>query len=230
MKLYLIPSLLSQESLETVSPQVKHILETTSFYLVEHLKTARRFIRKVLPKRNIDELSFFVLNKRSTEAEVGAFFKEIPKEENVGVISEAGCPCIADPGNLAVSYAHQKGIEVLPLVGASSILMALMASGMNGQSFVFHGYLPIKQAQRIKKLQEIERDALKKQQTQIFMEAPYRNNQLLATILKSCHSNTKLCIASNITAPNQFIQTKTIQNWKSKIPDLHKKATIFVLA
>lgn len=230
MKLYLIPSLLSENSLETVSPQVKYILENTSFYLVEHLKSARRFIRKVLPKRNIDELTFFVLNKRSSHEEVGMFFKEIPETQNVGVISEAGCPCIADPGNLAVSYAHQKGIEVMPLVGASSILMALMASGMNGQSFVFHGYLPIKQPQRVKKLQEIEREALKKQQTQIFMEAPYRNNQLLATILKSCHPKTRLCIASNITASDQFIQTKSILNWKKQIPDLHKKATIFVLA
>jgi len=175
-------------------------------------------------------LIFHKLDKDTSPEEVAELFSSIPKGEDIGVISEAGCPGIADPGALAVAYAHKNNIEVVPLVGPSSILLALMASGFNGQSFAFHGYLPIEKDLRTAAIKTLEKEALSKRQTQVFMETPYRNNKLLEDILKTCQPETKLCIAADLTSPKQFVKTKKIREWKEQLPDLNKRPTIFVLS
>jgi 16S rRNA (cytidine1402-2'-O)-methyltransferase len=176
----------------------------------------------------IEQLTFFELNKDTSIEQVRKYFSEVPRGTDIGVISEAGCPGVADPGSLAVKVAHQYNIKVVPLVGPSSILLALMASGFSGQSFVFHGYLPIDKQERIKKIKALENES-RKQQTQIFMETPFRNNSFLEDLLANCQPSTNLCIAANITATDEMIQTKTIAEWAKKKPDLHKIPTMFLI-
>ena len=199
------------------------------YFLVENVRTARRFVSSLKLGRKIEELHFEMLDKNTPAHEVEAICNPLVNGRDMGVMSEAGCPGIADPGHLAVSFAHRHDITVVPLSGPSSIFMALMSSGFNGQSFVFHGYLPIDRQQRKNALKSMEQEAVRKGQTQIFMETPYRNDKLLADILKTCHPQTLLCVASDITGPDEIIRTMSIKNWQKSMPDLHKRPTIFLL-
>lgn len=228
MTLFLIPTILAPDTQETVlPPQIKEVVSELNVFFVEELRTARRFISSLKLNKVIDEITFYELNKDTPPDQTLAQLKKL--KTDAGIISEAGCPGIADPGAVAVGFAHQLGHKVVPLVGPSSILMALMASGFNGQSFTFNGYLPIDKQLKIKALQNLEQIAKKKQQTQIFMETPFRNNQLLEDVLQNLNSETLLCIACNVTAEDEFIKTLRIKDWQKSKPDLHKKPTIFLL-
>jgi len=229
-KLYLIPIPLGNCSTEAVIPShVKHIISDLEYFIVENIRTVRRYIRAVDAQKNIDEINFFTLNKHTKPKEMETFLAPALKGQSIGIISEAGLPAIADPGASIVSLAHKQQIEVIPLVGPSSIFLALMASGFNGQRFTFHGYLPIKPNERTQTLKQIEKESQKNNTSEIFMETPYRNNKLLADMLNVCHRKTQLCIATNITLENEFIQTKTIEKWKQEEINLHKKPTVFLL-
>lgn len=229
-KLFLVPNVLSEGDWQNVLPaQILPILTETKHFIVENVRTARRFMKQVNREINIDECKFYELNKRTKFSELPAFLKPIENGFDVAVISEAGCPGVADPGADVVKIAHQKGIQVVPIVGPSSILLALMASGMNGQDFAFKGYLPVKPTERIKEISILEKRVINQRQTQIFIETPYRNNHLIADLLKTCAPNTLLCIAANLTGENEFIATKTIQQWKNNVPDLHKQPVIFLI-
>ncbi|RIV26827.1 SAM-dependent methyltransferase [Fibrisoma montanum] len=229
--LYLIPTTLADDTAEQVLPaQVREVISQTDAYFVENLRTARRFISGLKTGRVIDETLFYDLDKDTPEAETRQQLQELAKQQrNAGVLSEAGCPGVADPGAVAVAIAHKLGWSVMPLVGPSSILLALMASGLSGQSFVFHGYLPIDRHDRSRALRFLDKEAHQRRQTQIFMETPYRNNALFADILANCQPDTRLCVACNLTAPDAFVRTLTIRDWKSQTPDLHKKPTVFLL-
>lgn len=229
--LYLIPTPLAPDTAAAVlTPPITEAIARLDCFFVEEVRTARRFISGLRTGRVIDETTFFDLHKDTPEADTKRQLTDLlAQNRDAGVLSEAGCPGVADPGAVAVRLAHQLGFRVEPLVGPSSILLALMASGMSGQSFVFHGYLPIEKADRSRTLKQLETDARKRQQTQIFMETPYRNNALLADLLTIGLPDTRLCIAANVTAPDALIQTKTIKQWKISPPDLHKKPTIFLL-
>ncbi|WEK36278.1 MAG: SAM-dependent methyltransferase [Candidatus Pseudobacter hemicellulosilyticus] len=225
---YLIPSYLFDPSPETLSPAVLPAVQDCSVFFVENERSARRFLKSIWKEMVIDNYSWFTIHK--AEAEVQAAFRQVLKEgKNIGIISEAGCPGVADPGQLLVQTAHAAGAKVKPLVGPSSILLALMASGMNGQQFRFVGYLPIDNGQRAKVIKDLEADARKNNCTQLFIETPYRNQQLLETLLKTCQPDSRLCIASDITAPDEFIRTLSIREWKQQAPALHKRPTIFCL-
>jgi 16S rRNA (cytidine1402-2'-O)-methyltransferase len=227
--LYLIPTILAPETSENVLPtQIKNAITQTDYYFVENIRTARRFISDLKTGKIIDNLHFFELTKDTSISDVRKYFDAVPRGQNIGIMSEAGCPGVADPGALAVKVAHQLGVKVMPLVGPSSILLALMASGFSGQSFVFHGYLPIDKIERSKKIKALENES-KKEQTQIFMETPFRNNSFLEDLLNTCQPTTLLCIASNVTGSDEMIQTKSVADWKNKKPDLHKKPTMFLI-
>ncbi len=229
-KLYLIPSTIGDSPVDMVIPVFNRtIINQIDIYIVEEIRTARRFLKKAGLLKPIDELTFFVLNEHSKPEEIDNYLDAIQKGENVGLLSEAGVPCIADPGAEIVRIAQAKNIEVVPLVGPSSILLSLMASGFNGQQFAFLGYLPVDKNQRINKIKEIERNVFQKSETQIFIETPYRNNQLIESLLQTCRSETLLCIATDITLETAFIKTKTIAAWKKSVPDFHKKTTVFLL-
>ena len=226
--LFLIPSPLSEGTEnEVLSPQIKDSISNLDIFFVENVRTARRFISSLKLGKVIDNITFIELHKDTSETETREQIKNLAND--AGVISEAGCPGVADPGAVAVRYAHQFGVKVVPLVGPSSILLALMSSGMSGQSFAFNGYLPIDKSDRRKSLQHLEREAHHRGQTQIFMETPFRNNQLLESILEACQPDTLLCIASGITSPDQFIKTQPVKLWKKDKPDLHKVPTVFVI-
>ena len=229
--LYLIPTLLADDTDERVlPPYVRDVLEKTDAYFVENVRSARRFITGLKTKRVIDETTFFDLDKDTPPADTRRQIQELTeRKRNAGVLSEAGCPGVADPGAVVVGMAHSLGWRVEPLVGPSSILLALMASGMSGQSFVFHGYLPIDRPDRARAIRYLEKEAQQRQQTQIFMETPYRNDALFADVLANCQANTRLCVACNLTAPDAFVRTLTIREWKSQVPDLRKKPTVFLL-
>ena len=229
-KLYLIPSTLGGNSIDDVIPlNIKDIINKINFYIVENVRTARRYLKKLEIQTLIDELTFFTLNKHTSPNDIINYLDPIFDNNDIGIISEAGLPGIADPGAEIVKIAHQKMIDVVPLTGPSSITLALMASGMNGQNFSFVGYLPIKQNERIKRIRFLEKKSKTENQTQIFIETPYRNDSLLADILINCNSHTFLCIATDITLENEFIKTKIINDWKKKIPKLNKRPTIFLL-
>jgi len=229
--LYLIPSTLAEnETVNAVIPtEVQQIIKSLDYFLVENIKTARRFLKAVDKSIIIDDLTFEILDKKSTEDEVLQIILPLLQGQKAGVISEAGCPGIADPGALAVEICHQNNVPVVPLVGPSSILLALMASGMNGQGFTFHGYLPIEKKAKSQKIKELDRLASQTGVSQIFMETPYRNNQLLQDVVKTCANYSKLCIAANITSKDEFIKTKPIVEWKKTKVDLHKIPAIFIL-
>ena len=227
---YLIPTPIAEGTEDTaLSGQTKIIVEKLSYFLVENIRTARRFISSLKIEKKIEDIQFAELNKNTPPETIPTLFASVLQGQNVGILSEAGCPGIADPGALAIAYAHQHRLRVIPVPGPSSIFLALMASGMNGQSFAFHGYLPIQAGERIKAIKMVEKEAYQRQQTQIFMETPYRNNKLLADLLHHCRPDTRLCIAKNITGKDEFIQTQTIKEWKKNLPDMHKVPTIFLV-
>jgi len=194
----------------------------------ENERTARRYLKKLDKTIVIDDYAWYTIHKAEQEVKQ-AFIQQLKAGKTIGIISEAGCPGIADPGQVLIEAAHQQGAIIKPLVGPSSILLALMGSGMNGQQFAFVGYLPIDEQQRKKKLQQLEEYSAKQQSTQVFIETPYRNNQLLETILKTCRPTTRICIAANLTAANESIVTKTVADWKKEKPELHKQPVIFCL-
>ena len=228
--LYLIPVTLGETSLNHVIPEFNNsIINEIDIYIVENIKTARRFLKKAGIIKAIDELTFFELNKRTHETEIATFIKPLLEGKNVGVLSEAGCPGVADPGADAVAIAQEKGIKVVPLIGPSSILLALMASGFNGQSFCFNGYLPKDQKDRVRKIKDLERVARTLNQTQLFIETPYRNKNVLEDLLKNCLPNTKVCIAVAITMQSEQILTKTIEDWRKSKIDLHKRPCLFLI-
>lgn len=225
---YLIPTTLHDESMQTIPAYVLDAVKDCQVFFTENERTARRFLKKLWKEMVIDDYAWFTIHK--AEEQVAAQFRQAIKEgKNIGIISEAGCPGIADPGQVLIAEAHKAGAVVKPLVGPSSILLALMASGLNGQRFQFAGYLPIDNNEKIKALRDLEASSRKTNCTQIFIETPYRNNQLLDTIVKTCAPGTRLCIAVNITAPSESIHTKTIAEWKKQMPDLHKQLVIFCL-
>jgi 16S rRNA (cytidine1402-2'-O)-methyltransferase len=227
--IYLIPNLLCDNTFADVLPErVGAITGTIRHFFVEDVRSARRFLSKLHHPVAIDELHFYELNEHTPLSDIPSFLPVI-KAENTGIISEAGVPAVADPGSLLVRLAHENGIKVVPLVGPSSILMALTASGMNGQSFAFNGYLPVKQPERTARIRTLERRAETEGQTQIFIETPYRNMKLLEDLLTSCKPETLLCIAANITAPDEYIVTRSIRQWKNRLPHVHKVPTVFLL-
>jgi 16S rRNA (cytidine1402-2'-O)-methyltransferase len=197
-------------------------------FIVEELRTARRFLRSAGYTQNFDEVRFFVLNEHTDSREIGTYLDNI-SEGSIGLLSEAGVPCVADPGSAIVALAHRKNIPVVPLVGPSSILLALMASGLNGQNFCFNGYLPVDKKDRERKLKELEQQAIRQNQTQIFIETPYRNNHLLESILTVCNPSTRIGIAANITQDNAIHQTKTVTEWRKQRINLHKQNTVFII-
>jgi 16S rRNA (cytidine1402-2'-O)-methyltransferase len=228
--IFLIPVTLGETDISKVLPAYnREIIRSIKHFIVENVRTARRFLKQTDVSINIDELTFYTLNKHTSKEALSDFLNPIQEGYSIGIISEAGCPAIADPGADVVAIAQQKHIPVVPLVGPSSILLALMASGFNGQNFAFHGYLPIDNEQRIKTLKTLEQRIYSENQTQLFIETPYRNNKMAEEILKTCKPATKLCIAADITLETEFIRTKTIGEWKKGVPDLSKRPCIFAL-
>ncbi|AWL09565.1 16S rRNA (cytidine(1402)-2'-O)-methyltransferase [Aquirufa nivalisilvae] len=231
MKIYLIPCPIAENTAtQVLAPEVSQAILTCQHFLVENIRTARRFISELKLGIKIDDLVFEVLDKDSSASTIEKFIQtQVKANHSIGIISEAGCPGIADPGALAVSIAHQLQIEVVSLVGPSSILLALMASGFSGQSFCFHGYLPIDKNARMKKIEQLQKEVDKSGQTQLFIETPYRNNALLEDLLQICPKYQLICIGCDIQAPTGFIQTKTAETWAKLPPDLHKKPCLFLL-
>jgi 16S rRNA (cytidine1402-2'-O)-methyltransferase len=228
--LYLLPVTLGDTSIEKVIPAYnREIISSIRHFIVEDVRSARRFLKKVDKDIEIEELSFYPLNKHTSPEEVADYLQPLLQGHAMGVISEAGCPAIADPGADVVAIAQRKNLKVIPLVGPSSIILSVMGSGFNGQSFAFHGYLPIEQAERTKRIKELEQRVYAECQTQLFIETPYRNQRMLEDILKICKPQTKLCIAANITCEGEFIKTKSIAEWRKHLPDLSKKPCIFLI-
>lgn len=229
-KLYLIPTTLGDnEPLEVMPLLVKKVVEQIDYFIVENEKSARRFIKKITPKKVQASLTIFMLDKYADELETRSYLDICKEGVSVGLLSEAGVPAVADPGATIVSLAHEKGVQVVPLVGPSSILMAMMSSGMNGQNFAFVGYLPIDKADRKKAIKELERLSKDKNQSQIFIETPYRNEKLFTDLKSSLTPTTRLCIATDITLSTEYIKTKEVKDWKHEQPDLHKRPTIFII-
>lgn len=229
-KLILFPTQLGDTDFNRILPVYNNtLLSAIKYFIVEDVRTARRFLKKCDPAFNIDELTFFVLNKHTSPADLQSFIQPLKQGNDVGLLSEAGCPAIADPGADVVALAQLANIQVIPLVGPSSVLLALMASGFNGQSFAFNGYLPIQENEKVKTLKMLERRIYAESQTQIFIETPYRNMKTLADILSVCQPETKLCIAADITLSTEYIKTKSVQGWKGNLPDLNKRPCIFIL-
>lgn len=227
-KVYLIPSFLFEDALETIPSYIIDAVKDCQVFFVENERSARRYLKKIWKEIVIDDYKWFTIHK--AEQEVQQQFITILKDgKKIGIISEAGCPGVADPGQILVEAAQKLNAVIKPLVGPSSILLALMASGMNGQCFQFHGYLPIDNSARKKAIKELEADAAKRNCTQIFIETPYRNNQILNDILQNCREQTRVCIAVDITSPAESIKTRTVKQWKNEKPDLHKKLVIFLL-
>jgi len=227
--LYLIPVPLAEEAArKTYTPYLVDTINQIDTYIVENSKTARRFLKEAGLKTAQKDLIVHDYGKHN-RTDLGQFFVELAAGKDVGLMSEAGCPGIADPGADIVAEAHKRGIKVVPLVGPSSILLALMASGFNGQSFAFWGYLPIDKEQRTKRIKDLDLSASRYKQTQIFIETPFRNNQLFEEVLKSCKPNTQICVASNLTGEDEYIKTQSVYNWRKEEIDLHKKPTIFLL-
>ena len=229
-KLYLIPTTLGEMNADDVLPQtIKRAIDFIDYYIVENEKTARKSIKIVHADKKQSELKLFLLNKHTDTKEHLDFIKPLLEGHNVGLMSEAGCPGVADPGAVIVKIAHEKGIQVIPLVGPSSILLALMASGMNGQSFTFNGYLPIDKSEKKQAIKGLEKLSFDKKQSQLFIETPYINNKLLEDILQTLQPNTLLCIACDITLPTEYIKTMSVSLWKKQKIDLHNRPCIFII-
>jgi 16S rRNA (cytidine1402-2'-O)-methyltransferase len=223
-----VPSVIAENTHQQVIPaQVTDALKSIRYFLAEDVRTARRHLSSLKIYPSIETLHFEALNKDTQQSELPELFKPIFNGENIGIISESGCPCVADPGALAVAYAHQKNIRVVPLVGPSSILLALMASGMNGQKFAFHGYLPVDAKEAASTIKELERESERKNQTQLFIETPYRNNQVLGYLLRSLSLDTQLSIAIGLTGAAESVETKTIKDWNAIKPFLPKEPVVF---
>lgn len=229
--LYLIPVTLGDTPINNVLPNYnKEVILGIRHFIVEEVRTARRFLKQVDHNINIDELTFYPMGKHADAALFSKYLDPLRRGEDIGVISEAGCPAVADPGADVVAIAQREGLKVVPLVGPSSILLAVMGSGFNGQSFAFHGYLPITPSDRAKRLKQLESRSVAEHQTQLFIETPYRNHKIIADILSTCNPRTRLCIASGLTTDKEFIQSKTIKEWKqSTLPDINKIPTIFAI-
>ncbi|CEA16301.1 MAG: SAM-dependent methyltransferase [Fermentimonas caenicola] len=228
--LYLIPVLLGDTSVERVIPEFnKRIVSELKFFIVENIRSARRFMKKCDPGIDIDSLTFYELNKHTNKKDIEGYLAPMKSGNSMGVISEAGCPAIADPGAEVVAIAQKKGYKVVPLVGPSSLLMAIMASGFNGQSFAFHGYLPIDSSKRVSKIKYLEMQSYKDDQTQLFIETPYRNQKLAEDIIENCKPHTQLCIAMNISCDDECIVTKSVKSWKGNLPDMQKTPTVFLI-
>ncbi len=229
--LYLIPTTLgiNAETADVIPVKVNQVINTIDEYIVENEKSARHYLKKIGLLKPLPEIILHQLNQHTKPHEISDYLTSINLGKNIGIISEAGCPGIADPGADVVKLAHERNIKVVPLVGPSSIFLALMASGFNGQSFTFNGYLPKERSERIKKIKDLERIAKEKSQTQLFIETPYRNTHILDDILTTCDPKTRLCIACDITLPTEFIKTKTVAGWKKQIPDINKRPAIFLI-
>lgn len=229
-KLYLIPTTLGDtEPLEVMPISVKKVVEQLTYFIVENEKSARRFIKRITPTKSQPSLTLFKLDKYSNELETQNYLDACEEGVSIGLLSEAGVPAVADPGASIVKLAHEKGIQVVPLVGPSSILMAVMASGMNGQNFAFNGYLPIDKATRKKAIKELEKLSADKNQSQLFIETPYRNNKMLQDLCAVLQPTTRVCVACDITLPTEYIKTKTVKDWKSETVDLHKRPAMFII-
>ena len=228
--LYLLPVTLGDTSIEKVLPSYNaEIIRGIRHFIVEDIRSARRFLKKVDHDIDIDSLAFYPLNKHTSPEDISGYLKPLIEGASMGVISEAGCPAVADPGADVVAIAQRKKLKVVPLVGPSSIILSVMASGFNGQSFAFHGYLPIEPGERSKKLKALEQRIYTENQTQLFIETPYRNHKMIEDILQNCRPQTKLCIAANITCDDEYIQTRVVKDWKGNLPDLSKIPCIFLL-
>jgi 16S rRNA (cytidine1402-2'-O)-methyltransferase len=229
-KLYLIPTRLGDNPpLEVLPIAIKKVIEELDYYIVENEKTARRFIKRITPNKSQPSLKLKVLNKYTTDSERNTYLNPCLDGASVGLLSEAGCPAIADPGADIVSLAHQMNIKVVPLVGPSSILLALMGSGMNGQSFTFNGYLPIDKSERKSKIKTLERLSYEQNQAQLFIETPYRNMKMLDDLVSILHPETRLCVACDLTLPTEFIKTLPAKLWKNNKEDFHKRPAIFII-
>ncbi len=231
MPLYLIPVTLGNTPIEQVLPAYnKQVICNIRHFIVEEVRTARRFLKQVDRDINIDELTFYPMGKHADAASFSKYLDALRNGEDMGVISEAGCPAVADPGADVVAIAQREGLKVVPLVGPSSILLTVMGSGFNGQSFAFHGYLPIAPTDRAKRLKQLESRSAAEHQTQLFIETPYRNHKIIADILSACNPRTRLCIASGLTTEKEYICSKTVKEWKqAPPPDLNKIPTIFAI-
>lgn len=228
--LYLLPVTLGDTPTATVLPAYNsEVIAGIRHFIVENVRSARRFLRKVDPQFDIDGSQFYELNKHTSPEAVSAYLAPLSKGLPVGVISEAGCPAVADPGADVVAIAQRKGYKVVPLVGPSSIILSVMASGFNGQSFAFNGYLPVKPDERVKRLRQLEQRIYNEEQTQIFIETPYRNGKMVEDILATCRPQTKLCIAANLTCEGEYVRTRTVKEWKGRVPELSKIPCIFLL-
>lgn len=227
-KLYLIPVTLHDEAMHSIPAYVQDAVKECSVFFVENERSARRFLKKLWRELPIDERRWYAIHKAEEEV-LASFRKELAAGNSIGILSEAGCPGVADPGQILIGEAQRMKATVCPLVGPSSILLALMGSGLNGQRFQFHGYLPIDSGQRQKAIQELESYSKRFQCTQIFIETPYRNNQMLESLLKSLNPSTRVCVAADLTGPAEWIQTQTVAEWKKQLPNLHKRPAIFLL-
>ncbi len=229
--LYLLPVTLGNTEIDNVLPSYnREIIRQIKFFIVENVRSARRFLKKVDRDINIDELTFYLMDKHTDAAKMASYLKPLEEGNAMGVISEAGCPAVADPGADVVAVAQRKNLRVIPMVGPSSIIMSVMGSGFNGQSFAFNGYLPIEPAERTKRIKQLETRAYTEDQTQLFIETPYRNHKMLEELLRTCKPSTRLCIASGITCAEEYIHTHTIAEWKKiKLHDLSKIPTIFLI-
>lgn len=229
-KLYLIPTTLGEtEPLEVMPLSVKKVVEQIDYYVVENEKSARKFIKNICPKKQQPSLKIMLLDKFAQESETKKYLDVCAQGINVGLLSEAGVPAIADPGATIVKLAHQKNIQVVPLVGPSSVLLAMMSSGFNGQNFAFNGYLPIDNSAKRNAIKELEKLSIDKNQSQIFIETPFRNQKMFSELIATLAPNTQLCIATDITLNTEFIKTLSIKDWKNQHPDLHKRPTIFII-
>ncbi|HBT93182.1 MAG TPA: SAM-dependent methyltransferase [Chitinophagaceae bacterium] len=227
-KVYLLPMLLHEEGFDSMPSDVLTWIQQCDAFFVENEKTARRYFKKLWKEMVIDDYTWHAIHKVENE-QIHAFSQLLKQGKNIGILSEAGCAGIADPGQILVAAAQELGAIVKPYTGPSSLLLALMGSGMNGQNFHFHGYLPIDALERKKKIQALEADIKQTGVTQLFIETPYRNNQLFEAITQNCHPNTKLCVAMELTGPNEWIKTQSVANWKNSKPELHKKLVVFLL-
>jgi len=228
--LFLIPTTLGDSLVESVIPnEAIEKIKTLSCFIVENERSARRYLLRLGTKIPIDKMEFMVLNKTTTQQEMETFLKPVEENRDIGIISEAGVPGVADPGADIVLRAHEKGIQVIPLVGPSSILLAIMGSGLNGQNFTFHGYLPIQSKERINKIKLIESKSVQESQSQIFMETPYRNQKVLEDLVRHCRLESYLCLATDLTLDSEQIRTKKIREWKKELPNIHKRPTVFII-